>query len=164
MGEDLSLSEKLDKIAEQLEETKADKKFKLPWSARLSKGKLLKKEFCIVLFIRSNRSAQIKVLPIEDDTVMFQEKIFDARAGNILNYKKMPMLVIKEWDMLPLAPEEDYEKAVTGGRLTAAQKLILTKMKMEAIKPKMQLNFKVILIILVILGAGYYFLNSSGMA
>ena len=77
----------------------------------------------------------------------------------ILRYKRKPLIIIKEWDMQPLSLKEEVSDAVEKGRLVAAQKYILTKMKMEAVKPKMQLNWKIILIILAIGGAGLWALD-----
>jgi len=168
-----SLKDKLDKLIQQNElvAMQNQPKFKLPLSVRIQQGKALKKEWAIVLYIRTNGSTQIKMKRIEDDTIKFNDYIYDARAGNVLRYKKLPLIIIKEWNISPEAPpekhtldlEKDYEDASKNGKLTAAQKLILTKLKMEAIKPKMQLNFGMVLIILAVLGGGYFLLNSMGV-
>jgi len=157
------LTERLEKLEKNLEPKEEEqKKFKLPWSIRLQKGKYLRKEYCVVMFIKGNRSVEFKSMKIEDDTIMFNDKIYDARAGNMLNYKKLPILILKEWDMKPISLEEEYQRASEQGTLTAAQKLILTKMKMEAIKPKMSLNWKTVIIGLVVIGVGYGALSYMG--
>lgn len=172
MVEEKSLSEKIDKIMENLEENQEKKQFKLPLGIRIfGKGKIKKKNNCIVLIVRTNGQVEIKMLPIEENTVRIGETFHDARAGNVLRYKKLPMLIVPEWNMSPVSPSEgmiawdpneDYEKASNKGTLTSAQKLILTKMKLEAIKPKMQFNFKIILILLALAAAVYFGLNYFG--
>lgn len=170
-----SLNEKLDKLLQLQEETKEKKQFKLPILIRwFGKGKIKRKQNCIVLVIRTNGQVEIKLLPIEDDTVRIGDSFHDARAGNVLRYKRLPMLIIPEWNISPISPttdeeikawspKEDYEKASKEGKLTAAMKLILTKMKLEAIKPKMQFNFKIILALAAVAVVGYFAMSYMGV-
>jgi hypothetical protein len=168
-----TISDRLERLERGFKEVDevAPKQFKLPLGSRFSKGKVMKKEWVHVMMIRSNGSFQIKTCKIEDDTVRFGDYFYDARAGNVLRWKGMPVIVLKEWNISPetnpekhkLDIEKDYDEASKKGNLTAAQKLILTKMKMEAIKPKMQFNMGMIMIILVVLGGGYFLLSSIGV-
>ena len=165
MGTIEELNNKLDKLIDEQDKgsNKKKREFKLPWSIRMQQGKLNKKNFAIVLFIRTSGATQIKMMPIEEDTIVFEDKIYSASADFVLKYKKLPLIIIKEWDMEPMKPGEEFAKASLKGTLTAAQQLILTKMKMEAIKPKMQFNMGVILVILLVLGGGYFALSSMGV-
>ena len=61
--------------------------------------------------------------------------------------------------MLPFSPKENKDNAEREGTLTAAEKLILTRMKQEAIKPKMNINFGMILVVLAIIVGGYFALD-----
>jgi len=171
MDKDLSLTEKIDKVIEKLEEARTKKRFKLPLSIRLQKGKIKRKNYCVVVIIRTNGAVSIRMLPIEEDTVKVGETFHDARAGNILRYKNYPLLIVPEWNMKPIAPDsdeiktepfnpdKDFKEAGENGTLTSAQKLILTKMKLEAIKPKMKINIGTILIIGAVLVGGYFLLD-----
>jgi len=152
--EEKSLKEKVDELYEEKEKGRK-KKFKVPLSIKLQKGKF-KKGYAAVCLIKTNGAVEVKMVKIEDETIKIGENIYDASANNILRYKKYPLLIISEWNMKPFSPAENVEKASAEGTLTAAQKLILTKMKMEAVKPKMQLNFKLIVGLLV-LGAAILF-------
>jgi len=156
------LTDKMDKLLNKLEESAGSKEFNLPWSVRLGVGKA-KKNFCIAIIIRTNGRMIMKWLPIEDDTVMFNEHIYSATANYIMRYKRHPVIIISEWSSEPFSPVESYEKAVRDKTLVAGQKYIMTKMKLEAIKPKMEWNIKTILIILVVLGVGYYALTKMGI-
>lgn len=168
-----TISERLERLERSTLEAKniPPKTFKLPIAANLQRGKVLKKNWVHVMMIHTNGSFEVKTLPIEENTVRFGDYFYDARGNNILRYKGMPCLVLKEWNISPEAPPEehsldmeaDYKAASKSGRLTMPQKLIVTKMRMEAIKPKMQLNMGVVIMGLVLIGGGYFILSSLGM-
>lgn len=141
------------------------KKFRLPLGIRLQKGKFRRKNYAVVQTIKTNGAVSFRMMKIEDDTINLGDTIHDASAGHVLRYKRYPLIIVPEWNMKPISPgstdmkiapfspKENFDKATEEGTLTAAEKLILTKMKAEAIKGKMQLPGKLILIILAI-GAG----------
>jgi len=157
--EEKSIPEKLDNILQKLENTEGKKKFKLPFLIRWFGRFKLKKDFVIVQIIKTNGQVSFKMLKIEDGTVKIGETIHDACASNVLRYKKYPLIIVPIWNMKPFSPRENLEEAEKEGTLTAAQKLILTKMKMEVVKPKMNWNMKTVLVILAVLAAGYFLLD-----
>jgi len=174
--EEKTITEKIQDLTDELNSMRAGKppkikKFRIPISSMIQNGKTIKKEWVHVLMIRSNGSIQIKTLKIEDDTVKFGDFFYDARGGNVLRYKKTPMLILKEWNIKPetnpsshtLDLDKDYIEAAKKGDLTPAQRLILTKLKLELIKPKMKMNIGVILVVLAVIGGGYFLLNSMGV-
>jgi len=163
--EEQTLKEQLDKVIEKLEE-KEEKKFKLPFGIRIQKGKT-RKDSVVVCFIRTNGSVVFKMVKIEDDTIRIGENFYDASSGNILRYKKYPLLIVCEWNMKPVSPGEklkpalfsakkNFKEAEKNGTLTAAEKLILTKMKLDAVKPKSAIGGKTILIIIAVIVVGYF--------
>ena len=164
MSEELSLKETIKKLEEKVSESLEGKskkpKFKLPLGIRMSKGKL-KKNFILVLYINSNLQTKFEYHQIKDDTVMVNDAIYDARGGNILRYKNTPLLIINESNTqpFPFSPEEDYKEAEEQGNLTSPQRLILTKMKMEALKPSSPINAKTIILLAIMLGVGYFALD-----
>jgi len=161
--EEKSLNEKLDDILEKLNEKENKKKFKLPWTIRSQEGKTGKKNIILVLFIRSNGSTIFKLVPIVDDTIKIGEYFYEASANYILKYNKFPLLIIKEWDMQPLKLKDEVKESIDGGRMTAGEKYILTRMKLEMIKPKMQFNIWVIIIAIVVVVGGLWALNNFGL-
>lgn len=164
MSEELSLKETIknleEKVSESLEGKSKKPKFKLPFGIRMNKGKL-KKNFILVLYINSNLQTKFEYHQVKDDTVMINDVIYDARGGNILRYKNIPLLIINESNTqpFPFSPEEDYKTAEEQGNLTSPQRLILTKMKMEALKPSNPLNVKTIILVAIMLGVGYFALD-----
>jgi len=165
MENEKSVSQRLDELIETIKEDKK-KEFKLPWwKVRRQERSLSIKNKCIVQFVRENGSIEFFVLPIVDGAVKISDAYYDASAGYIMRYKKLPFLLLKEWDsraLLPLSKEIEYQKAIKEGTLTAGQKFLIRTIENESIKPKMTLNFKTIIIILAVLGAGYYLLNYLG--
>jgi len=176
---EIPLTKKIDRIEEALSEMiegkkEKKKKFKLPLSINFGKGKL-RKDYALVCLIRSNKQVQFKIEKVEDDTVMINDAIYDARSGNMLNYKKMPLLILKEWNTQPLVsedddeerkaeykvfdPKSDYEGAEEYGNLTSPQRLIFTKMKMEAIRPRTNFDVKTIMVIIAMLGGVWFALD-----
>ena len=164
MSEELSLKETIKKLEEKVSESLEGKskkpRFRLPLGIRMSKGKL-KKNFILVLYINSNLQTKFSYHEIKDDTIMINNAIYDARGGNILRYKNIPLLIINESNTqpFPFSPEEDYKEAEEQGNLTSPQRLILTKMKMEALKPSSPINAKTIILLVVMLGIGYLALD-----
>ncbi len=158
-----TLTEKLDKIIIKLEEKEDKKKFKLPFGIRMGQGSISKKNKVIVQFIRTNGSTTFKIVPIEDGTIKIGEYFYESTANYILKYNKLPLLIIKEWDMKPLYLPEEFKEALEEGRMTAGEKYILTRMKMEMIKPKMNFNIGTILIILGVIVGGLIALNYFGL-
>jgi len=171
---ELSISEKLDKLREKLDEQE-EKKFKLPWSIKFSGGKL-KKNFVVVEIIRANGGVEFKMVKIEDNTIKLDDIYYDASADYILRYGKYPMIILPEWNIKPIGEsnEQKYElkpfssrenlnEAVDKGTLTSAEKFILTKMKMDAIQPKSHISMKAVIIMLLVLAGGFVALKYFGV-
>lgn len=171
--EEESLTQQIENMKRQMLEIQspAPKQFNLPLVARMSRGKVMKKDWVHCLLIKNNGSILVKTLRIEDDTVKFGDYYYDARAGNVLRWKGMPFLILKEWNISPEVPptqhtfssDEDYKKAEAQGKLTTPLGLIFTKMKKDAIKGAMNFNMGTILMIVVVLAGGYFGLSALGV-
>lgn len=171
--EDKTLKEKIDILFEKAAKEEPKKnKFNLPLSIRIMKGKL-RKNYILVLFIYMNGNTVFKLLPIEDNTVKVNDIYYDATADYILRYKKWPLLILPEWNILPVhnsdgtetkriepwKPKDDLGNAIDEGTLTTAEKFILAKVKLEMVKPKFKMNIMALLIILGLIGGGYFLLK-----
>jgi hypothetical protein len=154
---DKTVSEKLDEVMKALEltkEGKKEKKFKLPFGIRSSKGKF-KKDYIIVLFLKTNGSCDFKMYQIEDNTIKIGEVYYEATSKHIMRYKRFPLMILPEWNISPITkeiepfnPEKNLEEAVDAGKLSSAEKFILHAIKMDLVKTKMKINLTVILIAL----------------
>ena len=165
MGKLENIEDKLDSILKDLEKTQGKtKKFKLPFlTTFLTGGKLRKQNYVITCFIRTNGAIQFKLIKIEDQVITVGENIYSATSADVLRYKKYPFMIIPEWDMQPFSPRKSFGEAVEKGRLAHTSGLVALKLEKDAIKPKMQLNFKTILIILAIGAGALYGLNYLGL-
>lgn len=167
---EISLSEKLDSIVDKLEGINTKKKkFDLPFGVKLQQGKI-KRNYAVVMIIRTNGTVNFKMVPIEDNTIKVGEAYHEATAKYVLRYKKYPMLVLPEWNITPISkpeeeafsPEKDLKQAIDEGKLSAAEKFILHAIKMDLIKQKPKIKVGVILGIIGVIAVGLYFLNSAG--
>ena len=159
-----SLGEKLDKVLAKMEEQEGKKKkFDLPWSIRLQKGKI-KKGYAVVQIIKTTGKIDFKMLPIEDNIVKLGEGLYhEATPEHICYYKKYPMLIVPEWNVKPFSPRENFEKAKNDKSLTFSNKYIYTKMKQDLVTPKAQWNMGWILMILGVIIGGFWLLGEMGI-
>ena len=152
-----TLNEKVDELRKALIVSKKDgikKKFSLPWSIRGAKGKL-KRDYIIVLLLKTNGACDFKMLPIEDNTVKVGEVYYETTSKHILRYKRYPLIILPEWNISPLTheiepfdPDKNMEDATKEGKLSSAEKFILHAIKMDLVKTKMKINITVVLIII----------------
>lgn len=154
----------LKKITEQNElliEQKKAKRWKLPRRGRVSKGQL-KKGFTTVMVIGENRNVRFIKLPIEDGTITLDKVPRMATADYVMTYNGRPIIVIPEWSLKPFSPEENYEQTVREQTTVAGRKLILAKMKMEAISPKKSMgNIGWWLLGIALIAVVYYFMKGG---
>lgn len=176
MEEDIPLNKKLDYLIAKVTEREQEKKFKLPLGIKMQGGKL-RKNFCLVLFIQANGSVLFKFVKIEDNTIKIRQGVddiyYDASSDYILRYKKYPLLILPEWNIKPIKRQdgtivnevqpfeakENFKEAVKEGALTSSEKILLRVIKLNEIKPKMKINFMVVLIIAAVCIGGYFLLK-----
>jgi len=164
--EDEGISKKLDKLLDNFESNQKkekEKKFKLPLGIRFSGRKTRKRNYVIVMLINTNGSVVFKMMKIDDETITLSKKdgstIHGASADYILRYKKYPLIIIPRWNMQPFKPSENMSEAEKNGTLSELQKIILLKMKLEAVKSKMNINIGMVLLIIGLLIGGYFLLT-----
>ena len=167
--EEQTISEKLDKLIEGIENNKMKKKFSLPMGIKMQKGKTKRKNYCLVLIIRTNGSTIFKMVEIVDNTIKVGETYHEASAKYILRYKRYPLIILPEWNISPLSepepfsPEKDVKKAIEDGKLSSAEKFILHAIKMDLVKAKPKMNMVTIIIIIAAIGGVLFILNYAGI-
>lgn len=138
MTEELTLSEKVNKLFEVIEEgdKKAIKKLKLKGKAKVKKGKL-KKGWIGILRVDRNGNISGEKAPIEGNAFTQKDQLTHAtEGGEILWWEgKFPVIIQPTWKNNPVNIEEAYEdkKNETYGQL-----YIKAKMLKDVIKPKRQ--------------------------
>jgi len=172
MEREATISEKLDRVIQSMENKESKKKFNLPLGIRMQQGKI-RKNWAVVQILRTNGAVEFKMAPIVDSTIKIGEIYYEATAKHILRYKKYPMIILPEWNITPISneqtkiepfdPEQNYKEAIDLGKLSSAEKFILNAIKMDAVKPKMNFNMTTILIVVAVIGGGLLLLNQLGV-
>ena len=165
--EDLSrdtrpLYERIEEINQKLGQLEKEKEFKLPFFKRLGLGST-KKGKALVQTIMTNGSVKFDILKIDENTVKRGDIYHDASSNYIMRYGKYPLIILKEWGMRPISPGQEFERDLTNGELTSAEKVIISKIQADLVKPKMNINIGMILLIGALLIGGYYILNNMGV-
>lgn len=164
MEEEENLKDMIKKLMENQErllEEKEGKEVKVPYMARVSRMRL-RKNWITVMIIGDNRNVSFTKLPIQDGCIMIDGIPRVSVAEYTLVYRGKPMIIIPSWSLKPFSAVEQYEQDVKEQMTVNARKLILAKMKMEAIKPTR--NFGMIgwiILIAILVGAGYYFIKGG---
>lgn len=125
----------LKKAINTAEEQKKEKKFKLPWGTKVSKGQA-KTNWVTVVKINENGNINFKKLQIEDQTVMEEGIPRLAAAGYVMFFKGNPLIILPAWSVEPFSPLEHLQKSLLNGSNTNGYKLLLAKMKMAAVSDK----------------------------
>jgi len=152
--ENMSLKQKVDLLvkAAKLEEwarkeKKKEKHFKfLP---KLSCGKL-KKNYCIILFMRTNGYLDIMRLPIEDGFVYIKEvdMRYAVTTNSILRWKNYPVLIIQEWSLEPVSPAMLQRKTLDEKMSAFPQKILIDALKKGQTTQK-KINSSILLWIII---------------
>lgn len=121
---------KLDKLIEILGQegitkAKAPKKFNMPWSGKLSNGKL-KQGYVTIIQIDENSALTFKKEKIQDSTVKLGDTFHAIGQDDIMTYKGKPALIIAKKDKKSFNPNSTINN-------TFAQKHIMSRMMNEVI-------------------------------
>jgi hypothetical protein len=137
MGEEeTGIRSKLDKLIELMEEQqlKKEKKFRLPFG--MGSNRKLKKNWVIVILLRTNQNIAIKFLPIINDMIKLKDNstYHLATTDFMWRYKKYPVMVLPEWSLKPIQPKELLEETVKNGELALPQKVVINAMELSQLK------------------------------
>jgi len=165
-----TINEKLDRLIESIEQSGRKKKFRMPMGIKMQKGKI-RKNYAIVLIIKTNGSVFFKMVQIEDNTIKIGETYHEATAKYVLRYRRFPMIILPEWNITPLSepenevfsPEKNLKEAMDKGKLSSAEKFILHAIKMDLVKVKPKMNIIMIVVIIAAIGGLLWFLNNAGI-
>lgn len=152
----------IEKNQEKLIEEKKVKGWKLPWSGKLSKGKV-KKNYATFCLIKDNKDVSFITAPIEDGTAMIDGFPRVTTADYCLLHKGRPFFILPYWSMKPFSPVENYAETEKEKMNMSGRRLVLTKLRVEQIKPKKGFGGGLgwIILILAIAGIGYYFMKGG---
>lgn len=140
--EDMSLTEKVDLLAKaaKVEEwanksKKKQKKFKfLP---KLGKGKL-KKNWAIIIFMRTNGYLDLMKLPIDDGFVYIKkvDMRYAVTADSVMRWNNLPVIIIQEWSLEPISPSMLQRKTFNDKMTSFPQKILIDALKKGQVTAK----------------------------
>lgn len=138
---------------------KKPKPFKIPWKAKVGKTQS-KKNYATVMNILENGDVNFTREQIDGQTIIVDGVPRLATGDVILRYKNKPLIVLPNWSVKPFSLADNYAEVEKQNMNIRGYKILLNKMKQEAISAKKKFAMGVgmwIILGLVIIGAGYYF-------
>jgi hypothetical protein len=128
--------------------------------ARIQKGKV-RRGYCLVILIKTNLQMDIKYYPIKEDILELpkQKTYHLASAEYIMYYKKYPVIILPEWNLLPFNPKENYREAYNEGSVAYAQKVVIDAIVRGQLKGKKGFDAKILIFIILGAVAGLFILS-----
>ena len=150
---------RLDRIEEKLDmiqkEEKKKKTFKLPWKAKVSKKKA-ENGWVTVLYIKENRTMLFDKQPIDEQTIILDGVPRIVTPEETLIYKGKPFVIVPSWSTKPFSPTDNYEEAIKTGYAAQGWRLLINRVKSEAILAKKKINGMLIFgVIIAVIAIGY---------
>ncbi len=164
MEEEGTLKDEIRMLRESVEQgnKKKVRKFRLPFSGKIGRGKV-KRNYASICYINENREVKFTRAPIEEGIIMIDGAPHVATTDHLLTYRNKPFLIIPSWNTTPFSPQKDLDKAMREKTISVGYRLLLNKIKYEAIKPKSRGGFGIVIFGLLIAGvAAYYFFGGGG--
>ncbi len=165
MAEEKSLKQQLEEINEKLDNVKKpkEKKFKLPFSSKVSNTKL-KKGYISVEVINENKEIGFEKQPIVDGTIKLSSgDIHAIDELDIFTYKgkpfaHIPKTKINGWNPLSkyLDEERSYDGKVLDKNEIYGQKYVMARMKSDIITGAKKMGWGITIFGLIIIGVIAY--------
>lgn len=159
------IDEKLDMITQtkKVEKRLKKKQFKIPFKVRSQLKKLALKNKVQVMLLQRTRNIKPTIGEIKEGMLLVGDKIHDCSAHAVWLWNgKYPTVIVPEWDLKPITPEDLYEEAVEHKRLADPQTIMIRAMEFrESLAPK-KLSSKTIIFILIGGIIVFYVLFSQG--
>lgn len=168
MEQELSLNEKVDLLLSKVETDKEEKpqEWKIPWLTRFKSNvwkKKIEKGWATIIIIRNNRNLQFTRAEIKDGIAIIDGFPRVCTADHTLFYKRKPFYIIPEWSLKPFSPSENIEQSQKEKMNLAGRRAILTTLMTEKITPKKDFgNIGWIIVVAIVIGAGWYFGKQLG--
>lgn len=156
MEREKTIRDLLEELNDNLKEKpKVKKGFKIPFKSKVS-GSKAKKGWTTALVIKENRNVDFQKYLIDEQSIVVDGIPRIVTPEETLYYKGKPFVIVPNWSVKPFSPEKNYEEAVRNQLTSQGYKLLLNKLKSEAIKPKKSVSGLVgIGIVLALAALGY---------
>ncbi len=170
MEEEKTLKEEIKDLAKTIEESKKpkEKKFRLPWKAKVGKLKL-RKGFVVVEIINENRAIDFQKKQIIDGTININGDIHALDDLDLYYYKGKPFVHQPKGKINPWHPLKEFlnEERVYDGKVVTkneiyGQKYVMARMKSDFITAKKTIGWGASIFGLVVLGIIAYSFITGG--
>jgi hypothetical protein len=140
---------------------KPKKTFKLSYKIRAGWKTKLKKNYVLVLRVRTNGELVIHFAPINNEMIYVQDAgtYHVSNAEYMLRYGKYPAIILPEWSLKPFSPSEHFKKTEQEGAEALHQRVIIKAMKMADIKQQGMMKGKTLLWVLILGVAALYIIS-----
>lgn len=156
-----NVKELLEEIKEAVAKPeKKEKPFKLPFFSRVGKSGL-KKNWATFVVIGENKEVSFVKKRIDEGVIEINESPYVAMADYAMTHKGKPIYIIPSWDIMPYCPRKEINDAEEKNKLNLGYKLLLNKMRKEAIAPKKAGGW-LVWILIAAAAIGVFYLLSSG--
>ncbi len=123
------LSEQVEELTEIIKFGNKPKKkareFKLPLRVRMQQKSMVKKSKALILYLRTNRTIDIRIGKIKEGMLMVDDKTFNGSTDFFYLYRgKIPTIVVPEWSLNPIGTK-DYYDAVKNKTVIDPQTIII---------------------------------------
>lgn len=163
IDDNLSLKEQIRRINEKVDKEKNVKKknFRLPFSGKLSKGKV-KQGYATVLYINENKSIKFLKKKIEEGAYSHDKQPYVGTTNYSMSYKGKPFIIQPCWSIVPFNPEKDMDDAVREKRIAVGYRLLLNMMMKEAISDKKKMAGGMIILVIALIVVAIYLFKGGG--
>ena len=141
-------------VEDTQKESKRERKFRLPFKARVSRSKL-SKGYITVAIINDNKSLDFIKEPIIDGTIKLSDTFHAVEDFDIFSYKGKPFVFQPKSKLNPYNPLE-------GQHETYGQKYVMARMEGDKITTKKKIGWGLSIGALVIVGIIVYALFTGG--
>ena len=142
---------------EKVVKEKKHKPFKIPYKAKISKPKA-RKNYVTVMLVNENGNIDFTREQIVDQSVMVDKVPRIATADVVCQYKGKPMIIQPSWSVKPFSRTDHYIETELQMLNTKGYKVLMDRMKKEALQAKKAISWWLIIGGLLLLGVVVYFL------
>lgn len=146
----------------KLVEEKKVKKWRMPWKAKVGKGKA-KQGYITVQYINSNNESDFMKVPVSEGAMMIKDAPYLATPDYFLTHKGKPMIIVHADSSEPYCPKKHLEESEKNHMLQLGNRIILNKLKSETIKPKKPIPWGVVIGGLAVIGIIFYMMSKGGL-
>ena len=162
--ESKTLKETVDKLNATLERLEGGgkkkklgvkKPFKVPFGLRMGAPGKIKKNYALMLRIKTNGTLKPEWTQIVDEMVYVKENntYHLASANYVLKWGKFPVIILADWSLRPFNPVENYTDTVKSNELSAPQKVVIEAVKRAQLEMKVKKGFDAKWLIWIAIGA-----------